>query len=155
MVNMTLKTQLRDALTAALKAGDAQRKMTLRMALASIKNAEVEARGELDEERVLGLLQKEVKSRQETIEGAEQANRPDLIEKAELEIGILSEFLPQPLTTDELRVLVEEAIQESGAASIDDIGRVMGVLMPKIRGKADGKEANQIVRELLKSEEQA
>jgi len=155
MVNMTLKTQLRDALTAALKAGDAQRKMTLRMALASIKKAEVEARGELDEERVLGLLQKEVKSRQETIEGAEQANRPDLIEKAELEIGILSEFLPQPLTTDELRVLVEEAIQESGAASIDDIGRVMGVLMPKIRGKADGKEANQIVRELLKSEEQA
>ena len=152
MVNMTLKTQLRDALTEALKAGDAQRKMTLRMALASIKNAEVEARGELDEERVLGLLQKEVKSRQETIEGAEQANRPDLIEKAELEIGILSEFLPQPLTTDELRTLVEEAIQESGAASIDEIGRVMGVLMPKIRGKADGKEANQIVRELLKSE---
>ncbi len=152
MVNMTLKTQLRDALTEALKAGDAQRKMTLRMALASIKNAEVEARGELDEERVLGLLQKEVKSRQETIEGAEQANRPDLIEKAELEIGILSEFLPQPLTTDELRALVEEAIQESGAASIDDIGQVMGVLMPKIRGKADGKEANQIVRELLISE---
>lgn len=152
MGNMTLKTQLRDALTEALKAGDAQRKMTLRMALASIKNAEVEARGELDEERVLGLLQKEVKSRQETIEGAEQANRPDLIEKAELEIGILSEFLPQPLTTDELRTLVEEAIQESGAASIDEIGRVMGVLMPKIRGKADGKEANQIVRELLKSE---
>jgi len=152
MVIMTLKTQLRDALTVALKAGDSQRKMTLRMALASIKNAEVEARGELDEERVLSLLQKEVKSRQETIEGAEQANRPDLIEKAELEIGILSEFLPQPLTTDELRVLVEEAIQESGAASIDDIGRVMGALMPKIRGKADGKEANQIVRELLKSE---
>ena len=152
MVNMTLKTQLRDALTVALKAGDAQRKMTLRMALASIKNAEVEARGELDEERVLGLLQKEVKSRQETIEGAEKANRPDLIKKAELEIGILNEFLPQPLTTDELRALVEEAIQESGAASIDDIGRVMGVLMPKIRGKADGKEANQIVRELLKSE---
>ncbi len=152
MVNMTLKTQLRDALTEALKAGDAQRKMTLRMALASIKNAEVEARGELDEERVLGLLQKEVKSRQETIEGAEQANRPDLIEKAELEIGIISEFLPQPLTTDELRALVEEAIQESGADSIDDIGQVMGVLMPKIRGKADGKEANQIVRELLISE---
>jgi len=151
-VNMTLKTQLRDALTEALKAGDAQRKMTIRMALASIKNAEVEARGDLDEERVLGLLQKEVKSRQETIEGAEQANRPDLIEKAELEIGIIGEFLPQPLTTDELRAFVEEAIQESGADSIDDIGQVMGVLMPKIRGKADGKEANQIVRELLISE---
>lgn len=152
MGNMTLKTQLRDAVTLALKSGDAQRKMTLRMALASIKNAEVEARGELDEAKILSLLQKEVKFRQETIEGAKQANRPDLITKAETEIGILSEFLPQPLTEEELRVLVKEAIQESGAGSIADIGQVMGVLMPKIRGKADGKEANQIVRELLQSD---
>jgi uncharacterized protein YqeY len=152
MGNMTLKTQLRNAVTLALKSGDAQRKMTLRMALASIKNAEVEARGELDEAKILSLLQKEVKFRQETIEGAKQANRPDLITKAETEIGILSEFLPQPLTEEELRVLVKEAIQESGAGSIADIGQVMGVLMPKIRGKADGKEANQIVRDLLQSD---
>jgi hypothetical protein len=152
MGNVTLKTQLRDAVTLALKSGDAQRKMTLRMALASIKNAEVEARGELDEAKILSLLQKEVKFRQETIEGAKQANRPDLITKAETEIGILSEFLPQPLTEEELRVLVKEAIQESGAGSIADIGQVMGVLMPKIRGKADGKEANQIVRDLLQSD---
>ena len=149
MMSMKLKTKLRDALTEALKAGDAQRKMTLRMALASIKNAEVEARGELNEDKILSLLQKEVKSRQETIEGAKQANRPDLITKAETEISILSEFLPQPITEEELRVLVKQAIQESGAGSIAEIGQVMGVLMPKIRGKADGKEANQIVRELL------
>ena len=152
MMSMTLKTQLRDALTEALKAGDAQRKMTLRMALASIKNAEIEARGEVDEAKVLSLLQKEVKFRQETIEGAEQANRPDLITKAEVEIGILSEFLPQPITEEELRMLVKQAIQESGASSIDEIGQVMGVLMPNIRGKADGKEANQIVRELLQAD---
>jgi uncharacterized protein YqeY len=152
MGNMTLKTQLRDAVTLALKSGDAQRKMTLRMALASIKNAEVEARGELDDAKILSLLQKEVKFRQETIEGAKQANRPDLITKAETEIGILSEFLPQPITEEELRVLVKEAIQESGAGSIADMGQVMGVLMPKIRGKADGKEANQIARELLQSD---
>ncbi len=151
MMSMTLKTQLRDALTEALKSGDAQRKMTLRMALASIKNAEVEARGEVDEAKVLSLLQKEVKFRQETIEGAKQANRPDLITKAEVEISILSEFLPQPITEEELRMLVKQAIQESGASSIDEIGQVMGVLMPKIRGKADGKEANQIVRELLQA----
>ncbi len=152
MMSMTLKTQLRDALTEALKSGDAQRKMTLRMALASIKNAEVEARGEVDEAKILSLLQKEVKFRQETIEGAKQANRPDLITKAETEIGILSEFLPQPITEEELRVLVKQAIQESGAGSIAEIGQVMGVLMPKIRGKADGKEANQIVRELLQAD---
>ena len=139
MMSMTLKTQLRDALTKALKSGDAQRKMTLRMALASIKNAEVEARGEVDEAKVLSLLQKEVKFRQETIEGAKQANRPDLITKAEVEIGILSEFLPQPITEEELRMLVKQAIQESGASSRDEIGQVMGALMPKIRGKADGK----------------
>ena len=150
-MGMTLKTQLRDALTEALKAGDAQRKTTLRMALASIKNAEVEARGELDEDRVLSLLQKEVKSRQETIEGAEQANRPDLITKAETEIEILNTFLPKPLSEEELRGLVKEAVEEVGAESIADMGRVMGVLMPKIRGKADGKEANQIVRELLQA----
>lgn len=152
MSSMKLKIQLRDAVTLALKSGDAQRKMTLRMALASIKNAEVEARGELDDAKILSLLQKEVKFRQETIEGAKQANRPDLITKAETEIGILSEFLPQPITEEELRVLVKEAIQESGAGSIADMGQVMGVLMPKIRGKADGKEANQIVRELLQSD---
>ena len=149
MVNMKIKTKLRDALTEALRAGEAQRKMTLRMALAAIKNAEVEVRGELEDDLVLNLLQKEVKSRQETIEGAKLANRPDLITKAEIEIGILNEFLPKPLSTEELRVLVQEAIDESGATSMTEIGSVMGALMPKIRGKADGKVANQIVRELL------
>jgi len=117
---MSIKKQLRDALTEALKSGEAQRKTTLRMALASIKNAEVEAREDLAEDLVLNLVQKEVKARQETIEAAKQANRPDLIEKAEQEIT--------------------------------EIGKVMGALMPKIRGRADGKQANQFVRELLGEE---
>lgn len=149
MENMSIKNDLQEALKVALKSGQVIRKTTLRMALASIKNAEVEARGELDDDLVLNLLQKEVKARQETIEGAEQANRPDLISKAEEEIAILGEFLPQPLSQEELRGLVEKAIAESGASSMTEIGKVMGVLMPLIRGKADGKEANQIVRELL------
>ena len=149
---MSIKKQLRDALTEALKSGEAQRKTTLRMALASIKNAEVEAREDLDEDLVLNLLQKEVKARQETIESAKQANRPDLIDKAEQEIKILSEFLPQQLSAEELKALVQEAIQESGASSMAEIGKVMGALMPKIRGKADGKQANQFVRELLGEE---
>jgi len=152
MVSMTLKTQLKDALTEALRSGDTLRKTTLRMALAAIKNAEVEARGELDEGKVLSLVQKEVKARHETIEGAQQANRPDLISKAESEIEILSEFLPEPLSEEKLREFVKEAIDEAGATSMADIGRVMGMLMPKIQGKADGKEANQIVREMLLSE---
>jgi len=149
---MSIKKQLRDALTEALKSGEAQRKTTLRMALASIKNAEVEAREDLAEDLVLNLVQKEVKARQETIEAAKQANRPDLIEKAEQEIKILSEFLPQQLNAEELKELVQEAIQESGASSMSEIGKVMGALMPKIRGRADGKQANQFVRELLGEE---
>ncbi len=148
---MSIKKQLRDALTEALKAGDTQRKTTLRMALASIKNAEVEAREDLAEDLILNLVQKEVKARQETIEAAKKA-RPDLIEKAEQEINILNEFLPQQLSAEELRVLVQEAIQESGSSSMAEIGKVMGALMPKIRGRADGKLANQIVRELLETE---
>ena len=149
---MSIQKQLRDALTKALKSGETQRKTTLRMALASIKNAEVEARGELEEDLILNLIQKEVKARQETIESAKKAQRPDLIEKAEEEIKILNEFLPEQLSAEELRVLVQEAIQESGASSMVEIGKVMGALMPKIRGRADGKQANQIVRELLGAE---
>jgi len=149
---MSIKKQLREALTEALKSGESQRKTTLRMALAPIKNAEVEAREDLGEDLVLNLLQKEVKARQETIKGAKQANRPDLIEKAEQEIKILNEFLPEQLSAEELKALVQEAIQESGASSMAEIGKVMGALMPKIRGKADGKQANQFVRELLGEE---
>ena len=100
----------------------------------------------------MNLIQKEVKARQETIESAKKAQRPDLIEKAEQEIKIFNEFLPQQLSAEELRVLVQEAVQESGASSMAEIGKVMGALMPKIRGRADGKQANQIVRELLGAE---
>ena len=149
MMGMSIKEKLRSGLTEAMKSGQDLRKTTLRMALAAIKNAEVEARGDIEDDLVLNLLQKEVKARQETIESAKQANRPDLISKAEEEIEILNEFLPQQLSLEELKVIVKEAIEESGASSMAEIGKVMGVLMPKIRGKADGKEANQIVRELL------
>ena len=149
MVIMSIKNDLQEALKLAMKSGQDLRKTTFRMALASIKNAEVEARGELEDDLVLNLLQKEVKARQETIEGAKQADRPDLISKAEEEIAILNEFLPKPISQDELREFVQKAIAESGANSMADMGKVMGILMPMIRGKADGKEANQIVRELL------
>ena len=149
MKTMNLQEELRNALTNAMKSGQVQRKSTLRLALAAIKNAEIEARGEIDDDKVISLLHKEVKARHETIEGAKQAQRPDLISKAEEEIAILSDFMPQPLSQEELRVLVQEAISESGASSMADIGKVMGVLMPKIRGKADGKDANQILREFL------
>jgi len=151
MGTMKLKDKLNQALKEAMKAGDARKKATLRLALAEVKNAEIDEKGDLDEGRVLGILQKEVKARHETIAGAKQADRPDLIEKAQAEIEILNEFLPQPLSEDKLREIILETISELDAKSMADMGQVMGALMPKIRGKADGKTANQLVREALDS----
>jgi len=148
---MNLKERLQQSLKEALKKGQAQRKTTLRMALAEIKNAEIEKQGLLEDSEMLRILEKEVKARQETIEGAEQAGREDLIDKAEKEIDILNEFLPEQLTKEELRQVVKETIAEVQAASMSDMGKVMGALMPRIRGRADGKEANQMVREELQS----
>lgn len=146
---MDIKENLQEELKDAMRSNDPLRKTTLRMALAEIKNQEIEKREELSEPEILNILQKEVKARRETIEGAEQADREDLIAKAEAEIEVLEEFLPQPLSDDELRVLAEDVIEKVGASSMADIGAVMGQLMPQIRGKADGKDANRIVRELL------
>ena len=148
-MTMNTKETLREELKDALRSKDALCKTTLRGVLAEIKHQQIEKGAELDEPEVLSILQKEVKSRQETIEGAEKADRQELIEKAEQEIEILKEFLPQPMSEEELREVVEDVISEVGAETMADMGQVMGRLMPKIRGKADGKDANRIVRELL------
>jgi len=146
---MSTKEKLTQSLKEALKAKDERRKRVVRMAMTSIKNAEIDKKGELDEPDVLAIIQKEVKARHETIEGARQAKRDDLIAEAEAEIAVLEEYLPKALSREELEALVKEAIAEAGATSPNEMGQVMKVLMPKVRGRADGKEANQIVRELL------
>lgn len=146
---MSTKEKLSQDLKEAMKARDELRKRVLRMAISAIKNAEIAKQGQLDEPEVLAMLQKEVKARHETIEGARQAQRDDLIEIAQDEIRVLEAYLPKPLSRDELTELVRQAIAEAGATSMSKMGKVMGILMPKIRGRADGKEANQIVRELL------
>lgn len=146
---MNTKEKLTQSLKEALKAKDVLRKRVIRMALSSIKNAEVDKKDELAEPDVLAIIQKEVKARHETIDGAKKAGRDDLISVAEAEIAVLEEYLPQALSREELEILVKEAIAESGATSPKEMGLVMKALMPKVRGRADGKEANQIVRELL------
>lgn len=146
---MDTKTKLSLALKEALKAKDERRKRVVRMTMSSIKNAEVAHKGELTEPDVLAIVQKEVKARHETIEGARQARRDDLIAEAEAEITILEEYLPKGLSRDELTALVQETITEIGASTPQEMGKVMGALMPKIRGRADGKAANQIVRAVL------
>ena len=146
---MTTKDQLQIDLKEAMLKKDVMRKTTIRMALAAIKNSEIDKGHELDDGEIQAILQKEVKSRRETIEAAKLANRQDIITENEAEIEVLDTYLPQQLSTDEINVMAREAIDETGATSPNDIGQVMKVLMPRIRGQADGKEVNQIVRKIL------
>lgn len=148
---MSLKTKLEDELKQAMRSGNDLTKSTLRLCLSAIKLAEVDKRGELDESAILGILQKEVKSRRETMEEARAAGRDDLVEGAEAEIEILLAYLPEPLTPEQLLELVQAAIKEAEATSPEDMGSVMKLLMPRIQGRADGKVASAAVREQLAS----
>lgn len=146
---MSVKEQLQQALTQAMRQQDALRKRTLRLALSAVKLVEVEKGRPLTDAEVWAVLQKEIKARQETIEGAEQAGRQDLIDEARAEIAVLEEFLPAPLTPEELEALAREIIAEVGASSPRDMGKVMKPLMAKVQGRASGSEVSQIVRRLL------
>jgi len=149
MIVMTTKVDLENSLREAMRSGDAVRKRTLRMALSAIRLAEVEKRVALDGPAVLAILQKEIKSRRESISDAEQAGRPDIAAEAETEIRILEGYLPQPLSPAELEAMARAAIDEVGATSSREMGQVMKILMPRIQGRADGALASQIVRQLL------
>jgi hypothetical protein len=149
MTGMSIKNELDSALKQAMRSGDEPRKRTIRMALTNIKLAEVEKGGELDEAGVLSMLQKEVKSRQETLADAERAARPDLAASAQEEIAILESFLPKPFSQGELEALARQAIAEVQANSVREMGQVMKVLMPRLQGRATGEQASQVVRQLL------
>jgi len=133
----------------AMKSGDEVRKRTVRMALAAVKQAEVDKRIELDDTAVMGLLQKEIKNRRESLEEAKKANRLDLIEANEAEIDVLQAFLPKAMPAEELRALVQAAITETGAASPTDMGKVMKTVMPRVAGRAPNDMVSATVRELL------
>jgi uncharacterized protein len=146
---MTIKAQLNESMKDAMKSGDELRKRTIRMALAAVKQAEVDKRIELDDTAVMGLLQKEVKNRREALEEAKKANRADLIEANESEIEVLQSFLPKAMPAEELRALVQAAIAETGAASPADMGKVMKNVMPRVAGRAPNDMVSATVRELL------
>ncbi len=149
MTSMDLKTQLNESLKTAMKSGDMTRKDTLRMALAAIKQVEVDKRITLDDAAIMSLLQKEIKNRREALEEAKKANRPDLASANEAEIVIIEAFLPKAMPTDELRAIVKEAIAEVGAASVSDMGKVMKAVMPKVAGRAPNDAISAMVKELL------
>lgn len=146
---MDTKTEINNAVKTAMKAGDEVTKRTLRMALAAIKQVEVDRRTSLDEAGVLSILQKEIKIRKEALEEAGKANREDLAREAKEEIEVLSAFLPKGLAEAELRALAQQAISETGAMAPADMGKVMKVLLPKIAGRAPGDQVSAMVRALL------
>ena len=146
---MTIKTQLNESMKDAMKSGDEVRKRTVRMALAAVKQAEVDKRIELDDAAVMGLLQKEIKNRRESIEEAKKANRADLVEANQAEIDVLQAFLPKAMPAEELHSLVQAAIAETGASSPADMGKVMKTVMPRIAGRAPNDMVSATVRELL------
>jgi uncharacterized protein YqeY len=146
---MNTKSKLENALKEAMKAGDEVKKRTIRMALAAIQQTEVDRQVTLDETGLVGILQKEIKMRKESIEEARRANRPDLVASAEAELAVLDTFLPEALSADELKALVEGAIAETGAATPADMGKVMKLLIPRVAGRAPGNQASALVRQLL------
>ena len=146
---MDIKTQLNESVKDAMRSGDEVRKRTVRMVLAAVKQVEVDKRIAIDDLAVVALIQKEIKNRREAIEEAKKANRPDLIEENEAEIKVLEVFLPKAMPAEELRALVQAAIDETGAAAPSDMGKVMKVVMPKVAGRAPNDIISAAVKELL------
>ena len=146
---MTLRERLHDDTTAAMRSGDALRRDTLRMVQNAIYNIEKAKKVTLSEDDILAVVTRETKTRRESVEAFRKGGREDLVAKEEAEIAILADYLPTALTDDELRALVEQGVAETGAANARDLGKVMGWLSPRIRGRADGKLASGLVAAAL------
>ena len=146
---MTLITRLEDELKQAMAARDAERRDTLRLILASLRSAEKELQRQLHDDEELQVLQRERKRRVEAAEAFREAGRDEQAEGEDAELAVLEEFMPTPLSEEELEEIVDDAIAEVGATSMRDIGRVMADVMPQVAGRADGSAVSQLVREKL------
>jgi len=146
---MSLSEQITVDMKQAMRDKDKFKLSVIRMVLSAIKYAEIEKRTALSDEQVLDVLTREVKQRRDSLTEFEKAGRTDLVETVQAEIKILMEYLPQQLTEQELKAIINEAITSVGAVGKADMGKVMSAVMPKVKGRADGKLINQLVQELL------
>lgn len=146
---MSLSERLNEDMKQAMKSQDKFRLSVIRMIRSAIKNMEIDQRRSLDDNEVLDILSREIKQRRDSLQDFEKASREDLAESVKAEIAVISEYLPQQLTEEEVRVLVLQTIQETGASSKAEMGKVMSALMPKLKGRADGKLVNQLVQQAL------
>lgn len=144
-----LKEKLQTDLWQSMKNQDNVRRSTLRLLLAAVKNAEIAKRGSLDNPDILGVVAKEIKQRNESIEAFKLGARPDLVAREEAELAILKEYLPRQLSRDEIIAEARQVIEEAGAQGPRDKGKVMPIIMARLKGKADGREINEIVTGLL------
>jgi len=146
-----LKNELESDLKTALKARDNAARTVIRMVLASIKNAEIAKQAPLTDADIIGIIAKEAKQHEESIEAFRQGNRDDLVSQQEAEMAVLQKYLPEAVSRDEIIETAKRIISEVGAAGPHDKGKVMSRIIPELKGKADGKEINAIVSELLGS----
>ncbi len=146
---MSLRERIQSDITTAMRSGEVLRRDTLRMAESALYNAEKRDRRELTDDEVAALIVREVKTRRESVEAFRKGGREDLAAKEESEIAILGAYLPEQLSEDEIAALVDEAVATTGAAGPRDMGKVMGWLSPKTRGRADGRVVSQMVGQAL------
>ena len=146
---MSLQERLHQDLRDGMRAKDAHRKSAIRMVIAAIQLAEVETSEPLADDEVIALIRQEVKRREEAVEMMREAGREELIPGEVVELDFLRVYLPALMSEDVITELVKEKIDELGVSSMRDMGRVMGTVMPLVKGKADGKMVNQVVRRLL------
>ncbi|WMT42395.1 GatB/YqeY domain-containing protein [Paenibacillus sp. D2_2] len=146
---MNLSERLNEDMKQAMKSQDKFKLSTIRMVRSTIKNLEIDLKRTLDDNEVLDILSREIKQRKDALQEFEKAGREDLATSARAEVEIIAVYLPKQLTEEEIKVIVQQTIQETGASSKADMGKLMGALMPKVKGLADGKLVNQVVQQAL------
>lgn len=146
---MTIKDKLKEDLKTAMKEKDSIRKNVVQLIKAGVLQVEKDKQITLDDDGVLDVIAKQLKQRRDSLPDYEKSGREDLIAQLKREMDILMEYLPAQLTEEELTELVKEAVEQTGASSVKDMGKIMAAVMPKAKGRADGREINRIARELL------
>ena len=147
MLRETLDSELKEA----MRNKEALKRTVLRTMRSEIRNAEINSQTTLDDEGIISVLTKQVQQRKDSVEAYEAANRQDLVAKESEEINIISVYLPEQLPQEEIEQIIDLAISQSGASSLDDMGKIMGLVMPQVRGRADGKIVNTIVTSKLRA----
>ncbi len=148
---MTMQTRLNDDMKQAMRDRDVLRRDVIRYLRSEVKNQEIRDQKELDDAGVIQVLSRQAQQRRDSIEAYRDADRQDLVDKEESELSVIMAYLPQQMTQEEITALVQQVVSEVGASGPEDMGKVMGAIMPQVRGKAEGREVNAIVQQTLRS----